>query len=350
MFNTTIGATSLFFVGNEIRTGVPAELLAALAGARRLVVIDLAPNVVLPALKQIRAALPALELHLCDHHGITGEPRSDRDCEIVAAVEELRALGVKAVITTRKEYASCVGLFQPGEFSNKGDVIVAGQDFDSLLTSLHAAGRTYSGIREDADMLDGPQERRRMEALTPNGQLLVRAMASLPPYNPQRPEEMEEAKASIFCAFADHVGGVSEATGYLEQEAGAFEAAVAEARRILNAATRPEGVDGVLVLDLRGAGQYDRMTLAAPEKQRDLRIVASVLGGGVIAKLHGGVQIRLVAPDGDVRKYLPPESEVARTPEAGVICNVDGMAYVSQSVWDAILTRLRDEKKEGPTA
>jgi hypothetical protein len=98
-----------------------------------------------------------------DHH-VPTPPRTPRDQEYMAALTRLVALGVEGKAAGRKDFPGCAQLLPVGTYPALAEVemggkvlVVADQDFDGLLGAMALCGASYSGLEEDAGILDGPR-------------------------------------------------------------------------------------------------------------------------------------------------------------------------------------------------
>lgn len=94
---------------------------------------------------------------------------------------------------------------------------------------MKALGSVYDGLDADAAVLDGARSEQTTERLTPVALLLVKGMATLPPFNPERPQVSEEAKGKLFAEFAAAATGDATALESLGRKVEAYEAGVKEA-------------------------------------------------------------------------------------------------------------------------
>lgn len=374
-----------FFSGKDA-----ADALVAIraAGASRAVFVDC------PATEHLVAVLRTLREEGCDvlvrdHHDVAGDPATDRDCAIRAAVEGIRnLLGEQAVISTRAAHPACSLLIRAGEFVDKltphcggwdchgpqqpstycgndpqveGDgcmqqatvtTLVADNDADGLLGCLKAAGIVWPELDSDAAVLDGPRAEQTAERLSPFALLLVRGLATLPPYDAARPQVAEDAKRKLFADFADAAAGDAEARTRLEANVAAYEAAVEAAEAAAGRAIEP--MPGVVLADIVGAGKVDLSTLAARLDARPgARVTVVRKDNGPIAGLHGGVQYSLAVPKAlqqeiNLQELLPAGQE--SSPVAGLISNTTFLLHVSERLWTEMVLPALVERFPRPFA
>ena len=334
MFKVMIGAIPVLMAKFFSPSDRDAVLGALPQGARRVVFIDT------PATEYLVATLEALvaqgvDVVVRDHHDAPARS-NPREVAIADAAERVRELlGGNAVVSNRAAHPACSGLVAAGEFAGEGTVIVADPDPDGLLGAMKAAGVVYDGLDQDADVLDGGRAGQTAERLTPNALLLTRAMASLPPFDAARPQVSEEAKGKLFADFVAMVGGDPEARARLERGVEAYEAGVAEARRL--AATVQEILPGVVIVDVTASPRFDLGTLAAAMEARPgVVVTVQKKSFGPIAANHGGVQFSLAVvkarqAEVNLQEMLP--AGFTSSLEAGVISNTTFLLHVSQKVW-----------------
>ena len=222
---------------------------------------------------------------------------------------------------------------------------MADSDPDGLLGAMKAAGIIYEGMDADADVLDGGRAGQTAEKLTPNAWLLARAMSTLPPFDANRPQVSEDAKAKLFGDFVLVVQGDTEARGRLEKGVEVYEAGVREAQRL--AETVEDILPGVLFVDLTASPRFDLGTLAAAMEARSgAKVTVQRKSAGPIAKACGGVQYSLAVakshqvteknPGGINLQELLPDG-FASSPEAGIISNTTFLLHVSEAVWNEVI-------------
>lgn len=286
-----------------------------------------------------------IEVVVRDHHDVPN-PRNPREQEIADAAARIRELvGSNATISDRATHPACSTLIDVGEFAGEGTVIVADPDPDGLTAAMKAVGVVYDGLDADAAVLDGARSEQTADRLTPVALLLVKGMATLPPFNPERPQVSEEAKSKLFAEFAAAAGGDATALESLGRKVEAYEAAVGVARRFGVGEGR-FGIPGVVGADTVGAGQYDLATLAERmESCEGCRITVVRKDSGPIAAKHNGVQYSMAVisdyqSEIDLRELLP--AKFTSSPEAGIISNTSFLLHVSEKVWKKkILPALR---------
>lgn len=307
-----------------------------------------------------------IEVIVRDHHDAPN-PRNPREEEIAAAANRVRELiGSNAIISNRNANPACSGLIDSGEFgpgSTEGidpedvytwgkwgsyqdacidalgpvTVIVADPDADGLTAAMKACGVTYPELDADADVLDGGRAGQTADKLSAHAFLFVRAMATLPPFDANRPQASEEAKAKLFTDFVSMVQEDSEATTRLQKGVEVYEAGVREAERI--AETVIDILPGVAFVNVTSVPRFDLGTLAAKMEARPgVKVTAQRKSQGPIAAKHGGVQISLAVAKAsqvevNLQELLTPG--FMSSPETGIISNTTFLLHVSQEVWDS---------------
>lgn len=276
-----------------------------------------------------------------DHHNVL-EPRGSREQEVAEAVLKLKGfLDENSIISDRGSNPACSGLVEVGEFSDF-DLVIADPDPDGLLGSMKALGILYPELDADADILDGPRSAQTADNLSEMAMLLVKGMATLPPFNPTRPEFSQDAKGELFQKFSDAVQGDAEALDFLKFKVEAFEASVAEAKRL--AETTEVIAPGVVLCDVTGAGRFHLTTLSGKmESVEGCKITVVRKNDGPIAAVHGGVQYSLAVKKGidiNLQDLLP--AGFISSPEAGIISNTSFLLHVSENIWQSVvLSALR---------
>lgn len=315
------------------------SVLAAIpVGTKRVVFIDT------PATFHLVATIEALiskgiNVFVRDHHDVPN-PRNPREQEIATAANRVRELvGGNAVISNRQANPACSGLIEVGEFTGEGTVIVADPDPDGLTATMKASGVTYPELDADADVLDGGRAGQTADRLSANAYLLVRAMASLPAYDPNRPQVSEDAKAKLFTDFVSMVNGDSEATARLQKGVETYEAGVCEAERLSKTVT--DVLQSVAYVDLMTSPRFDLATLAQKMEARPgVKVTVQKKAQGPIAAKCGGVQYSLAVArahqaEVNLQECLP--SGFTSSPEAGIISNTTFLLHVSESVWNEMV-------------
>lgn len=311
-----------------------AVLGAIPEGTQQVVFIDT------PATSDLVATIEALvsrgvEVVVRDHHDVPN-PLTPRDGLIHAAANLVREMvGANAVISDRQTNPACSSLIEVGQFTDEGTVIVADPDPDGLTASMKAAAVYYPELDTDADVLDGGRAGQTAEKLSPNAYLLVRAMASLPPYDAARPQVSENAKAKLFSDFVSVVQGDTDAKARLEKGVEAYEACVRAAEELASKAFMP--YLGVYVVDAVGAPRYDLGTLATRlEAKPDCTVTIIIKDAGPIVTALGGTQYSLAVArsrqaEVNLQEFLP--ERFTSSPATGIISNTSFLLHVSEKVW-----------------
>lgn len=292
-----------------------------------------------PATPRLVAAIKALlskgiEVVVRDHHDVPNPDKDKpREQQIHDAAQQIRKLvGSNAVISDRTTHPACSTLIRMGEFNSEGTVIVADPDLDGLTAAMKATGVYYSQLDADAAVLDSGRANQTSDNLSPDAYLLVRAMAALPPYDPQNPGASSEAKAVLFSSFVSMV----QAKTHLESMAAAYETKVGEAQRLADTAIML--LPGVTYVDVtQSAGFHLATLLQSMEGMAGCKITVQKRAWGAIARLHGGVQYSLMVVQAcqqevNLQDLLP--GGFISSPEAGVIVNTTFLLYVSEEVWN----------------
>lgn len=335
MFSIALNGHSIHFT-KFFGAGDKDSVLAAITdGTKRVVFIDTPSTAHLVATIEQMISKGA-EVIVRDHHDMPN-PRNPREQEIADAAACVRELvGSNAVISDRATHPACSGLIEVGEFVGEGTVIVADPDPDGLTAAMKALGVVYDGIDADAAVLDGARSEQTAERLTSLALLLVKGMATLPPFNPERPAISEEAKGKLFAEFATAASGDAAALESLGRKVEAYEAGVRAAEAIAAEATQP--VSGVVMADAVGKPRHDLATLAAKMEAREgCRVTVVRKDNGPIAAKHGGVQISLAVvkahqADINLQQLLVPG--FTSSPESGIISNTTFLLHVSEEVWN----------------
>ncbi len=277
------GVAGIFFSTRVFGDDDVAKILAHVkeTAARRVLFVDTPPTAALCGAVSALLVL-GIEVVLRDHHDVA-EVKTPRDAEIRAAADGLRAiLGANAVISNRTAHPGCASLVGLGEFAREGDLVIADADRDGTLAAMKAVGVTYDGHDRDAAILDGA-----WSEITPEngvsewGMTLFRGFMALPPFNLQRPQELEGARDAFFGDFVRAVQGDGASRQALEARIEVYEAAVQAARRVLGTAS--EVLPGVWQVDARSEPRYDPATLTGELE----RVHVDVLSEGMRYLIEG---------------------------------------------------------------
>lgn len=330
--NTTQTFFSKFFSPNDSES----VSLSIPEGTERVVFIDT------PATPHLVTTIETLlargiEVHVRDHHDFP-TPSNPREQEIAHTAQKVRDLcGPRAIISNRKEHPSCSTLITKGEFAGPNTVIIADNDADGLTASMKAAGITYDKLDEDAAVLDGPRTEQTADRLSPLALLLVKSMATLPPYNPERPQTLEDARNKLFDEFVTATSGSTPALESLTKKVEAYETGVRVAKEIAHTAFEP--VPNVVMVDTTGKERHDLSTLMQQLETRPNCFVTVVRkDNGPIAAKHGGVQMSLAVVKSrqselNLQDLLTPG--FVSSPESGIISNTPFLLHVSESIWES---------------
>ncbi len=334
MFQFSIATSPVFFGKFFAAADREATLAAIPSDSRRVLFVD-TPST--PELAETVRALVELgvEVHVRDHH--RGEGRNPEAVELVEAV-----LGGRARIVARAEAPGCAALVELGEFAGEGTVIVADPDLDGLTAAMKAAGVSYEGLEQDAEIFD-VRPKQGPDTLTPLGWTVVRALSTLPPFNPKRPEVAENAKRDLFAQFVSAASGETEARAELEAKVDAYEAGVAEAKKLAEVISSP--CEQVAFVDTCGAPPHDLTTLTRAMEATGCKVTVVRKDVGPIAAAYG-VQYSLAVvkryqEEIDLRTLVPVGSE--SSPAAGLISNTSFLLHCSEKVWEeTVLPALRE--------
>ena len=344
MFQIKIGGSAALF--SKFFSASDSEIIQAAIpeGTRRVVFIDT------PATPHLVATVEALLSRdilviVRDHHDVLS-PRNPREQEIADAAAKVRELlGGNAVISNRQANPACSSLIEVGEFVGEETVIVAAPDPDGLTATMKASGLVYDGLDSDAAVLDGARSEQTAERLTPIAVLLVKGMATLPPFSPDRPQVSEEVKEKLFAEFAAAASGDQDALESLGRKVEAYEAGVLAAEEIASQAT--EVMPGVVLADTVGKPRFDLSALSQRlESRPGCRVTVVRKDNGPIAAKHG-VQYSLAVvkahqAETNLQEVLP--SGFISSPEAGIISNTTFLLHVSESVWnEKVFPALREQ-------
>lgn len=328
------------FFGDADKYAVLADIPA---DAQRVVFVDTPAT---PALVSCITTLTeqGIECYVRDHH--RGEGRNPEAAEAVEAV-----LGERAKIVTRSSSPACAGLISTGEFSDNGTVIIADPDLDGLTAAMKAAGVVYEGLDSDADVFD-VRPKQSAETLTSLGWTAVRALSTLPPFNKEKPEISENAKAELFGRFVKAAQGDTEAREKLENAVAEYEAGVSEAERLL-AEKMSIPCKGVTLIDSVGAARSDLNTLTRGMEKDGVIVTVVRKDFGPIAGKPGGhgVQYSLAVvqkhqAELDLRMLVPAGTETS--PQTGLLSNVPFLLHCSEGVWEQIILPALKAKFDPP--
>jgi hypothetical protein len=296
-----------------------------------------------PSTEHLTVLIKALQekgvvVHLRDHHNVLS-PRNENEKKIAAAVQvNCELLGENAVVSDRETHPACSTLVTIGEFANC-EVVIADPDADGLLGALKALGQTYPELDSDAAVLDGPRSAHGPESLSTLGWLFTRAMSTLPPFIPTKPEISENAKGELFQKFANAVSGDQDAMSWLEGKVASYEAGVKEAQRLLEQCVSSP-YKGVVLCDTVGAKRHDLTTLTQGLELEGVKVTVVRKDNGPIATKHGGIQYSLAVvkkhqQECDLQKLLP-EGFVS-SPESGLISNTTFLLHVNEETWENVV-------------
>jgi hypothetical protein len=298
----------------------------------RVLFVDTPPTTALAeCVCQLRAK--AIRVIVRDHHGVPSwHPCSLREEAMCAAAGKVRVMGSDVVISTREEHPACSTLIETGEFDGV-NAVIADPDPDGLLGAMKALGITYPKLDKDAAVLDGPRSKQRPDTLSPLAMLLVKGMASLPPYNPKAPEIAEAAKETLFTHFVAATQGSTLAKNWLETKAKIYQAGIRVALELAGKAK--EVTPGVRLVDTRGSDRFDLATLSGSLERKGAKVTVIVKDFGPIATEHGCQYSLAVTKEYqrevDLQDFLvlPYES----SPKAGVIFDATFLLHASEAVW-----------------
>ena len=275
-----------------------------------------------------------------DHHNVL-DPQNPREEAIKEAAELVRNLADDAIISTRDENPACSLLMSAGEFTGV-DAIVADPDPDGLLGVMKALGITYPELDSDAVILDGPRSEQTPERLSNFAMLLVKGMATLPPYNPKRPEIAEKAKGDLFSQFVAAAQGDAEAQCSLEQKVEEYEAGVAVAKELVSKSF--EVFPGLIFVDTTGSERHDLVTLTRGLEAKGAKVTCIKKNVGPIASVHGSqfslAVVKRFQKEINLQNSLP--ADFVSSPASGIISNTTFLLHVSENIWNDILPAIQD--------
>ncbi len=306
---------------------------AAFMQFSRVLFIDIGPRDSVVALVEefIHAGK---EVTYADHHAVD-VPRTERDRELVNASSKLKhLLEHRARLSTRKEHPACMSLVSLGEFAGDGVLIIADRDADGLFGAMYAAGLQYSSMLEDAKILDGPRGNK-IKDLSTYGQEYVRALSSIPPFDPENPAPSENARKEVFSLFVAMIEGVPAARNKLVALGDGYDQMVVRANEI---EIKDLG-SGYLFVDLlKVPDRLDMNTLMMRvEAVKDSKILIRRQSRGVIAIHHGKqITIERLTDEMDLRSFVPPSHET--TPENGVISNEPFRLHLSEAKFQELIS------------
>ncbi len=338
MFSLNIGDRPVLFSKFFAASDREAVLAAIPMAARRVVFLDTA------ATGELVATVATLrerdvEVVVRDHHDAPARsnPREVAIADAAARVREL--CGDRAVISDRKSHPACSTLVEIGEFVGEGTIVVADNDPDGLTVAMKALGVVYDDLDADAAVLDGARSEQTPERLSPLAMLLCRGLATLPPFNAQRPEISEGAKGKLFATFVEAAEGDIDALQSLEANVKAFEEGVRVAEEI--AATATEPAHGVWMVDAVGKGRHDLATLTQRlEARKGCRVTVVRKDQGPIAPKHGGIQISLAvvkAHQAEINLQTLLPAGFVSSPESGIISNTTFLLHLSEQNWNEMV-------------
>ena len=328
MIQTTINQTPVFFSKFFSANDTTAVLEAIPADAKKVLFVDTGAT---PDLATTIQSLveKGISVTIRDHH--KGEGRNPEAADAIVQI-----LGSNAHIVDRKTAPGCATLIELGEFTDV-DAIVADPDYDGLVAAMKACGVSYEGMDDDAEIFD-VRPKQSAETLTELGWTAVRALATLPPFNKERPEVSENAKRDLFEAFIKAASGDTEARQNLEGRVAAYEAGVAEAKRLL-AEKMSKPCTGVVLIDSVGAERSDLNTLTRGMESEGAIVTAVRKDFGPIAGKPGGhgtqyslAVVRKHQEELDLRDLVPEGTETS--PQAGLLSNVAFLLHCSEKVWN----------------
>lgn len=276
-----------------------------------------------------------------DHHNHP-YPATTREEEINKLVSQLASIvDPSSILTDREQAPACSRLVGIGEF--QGWTIVADPDADGLTASLKALGIVYPGLDEDAVIMDGPRADQHGGNLTPLGNLLVKGMASLPPFDPRNPSRAEMAKKELFQQFADAVQGNEESLAQLEYRVKEYDMMVHRAINLYFNKSVPIS-PYVRFCDVVGALPYDGATLFSKLEQGNKMTVIRK-NSGPIAHKNDGVQYTIAVTRTwkemiNLQTVLP-EGFIS-SPEEGIISNTSFLLHLSEEKWEELKSAILD--------
>jgi hypothetical protein len=343
MFSIAIRSVPVLFTKFFSAADSAAVLAVIPEGTSRVVFIDTPATLHLAeTIKELLGK--GVEVHVRDHHDAPARS-NPREVEIADAANRVRGLiGVNALISNRTANPACSSLIEVGEFTAEGTVIVADPDADGLTAAMKAVGVTYPALDADAAVLDGARSEQTAERLTPIALLLVKGLATLPPFDANRPQFSEDAKSKLFQEFVAAASGDKTAVDGLNRKVETYEASVKVAEGIAAEASEP--APGVVMVNAVGKPRHDLTTLTQKlESRTGCRVTVVRKDNGPIAAKHGGVQVSMAVVKAEQAKInlqeLLPTGFVS-SPDTGIISNTTFLLHVSEKVWgETVLPGLR---------
>lgn len=328
--------SKFFSVGD--REAVVAAVQAA--GPRRVVFVDTAATDELVNTVETLVA-HGFEVVVRDHHD-EPNPGNPRAAAVAAAAARVRELvGGNAVISDRGKNPACSSLIEIGEFAaaDGGAVIVADNDADGLTAAMKGCGIFYPALDGDAAILDGQRAGQTAETLSPLAMLLVKGLATLPPFDANRPQFSEDAKGKLFAEFVAAVSGDAQALENLGRKVEEYEAGVRQAERLAETVT--DLAPGVAFVDVASSPRFDLGTLAAKMDSRSgCKVTVQRKDSGPIAGKHGGIQVSLAvvkAFQGEINLQELLPSGFVSSPESGIISNTSFLLHLSETIWNDVV-------------
>ena len=323
------------------------DLLSAVRGLKKALFIDLAAT---PQMQQVMDALEGEGIEIAgyrDHH-YAPDSTDERDQKTTASADQIKEkLGDGARFDLRENTPSCARLVDLGEaVRNKIDLILHHGDTDGFLGYLKACGVTYEGMEQDADIIDSRGDENK---LTEHGRLYLDSLASLPPFNPKRPDILNKAKQVLQEEFLAYIEGnfAEEVAAPLKERAKVALEVVQTTKELLELVEILEG--GIAFVDTTVVGnrKYNPIELSnGMAKPEGIRITAQKKNFGPLAK-DGCAQVSISRLPSDkttdLRDYLPEGAESGI--EHGRIFNTPFLLHLREDLFDDFVEHFNKGKE-----
>ena len=304
---------------------------------KSVMIIDTPPTAVgFEMLKQFETA--GLEVFYKDHHFPESTENTTRADEIRDACKLVSALlGAAADIVRRTVAPACSHIIQKGMAEKlTAPVILADVGADGLLAAMKAAGVSYTGLDQDAAILDGPRAEIKMADLTEYGWNFYLAAGSLPPFT----DKTYIAEATdLYEKFVSWVEGEEFAGKSVKGLAVKYLLVLRATEKLAADQSRiTEITPGLVLVDTVGAERFDIGVLDATMQQKfpNLVILGTIKDHGPIVKACGGKQYSfsvVLSHQGRVDLNRIKPADIESKPENGVIANAPFMSHYSEKVY-----------------
>ncbi len=321
------------------------DLISAFRGCKKALFIDLAAT---PQMQQLMDALEEEGVEIVgyrDHH-YAPDSTDERDKKIAANAEQIKErLSDGARFDLRENAPSCARLVDLGEaVRNKIDLILHHSDTDGFLGYLKACGVTYEGMEQDADIIDSRGDESK---LTKHGKLYLDSLASLPPFNPKKPEIATKARQKLQEEFLDYIEGnfSEEVAAPLKERAKVALEVKETTEELLELVEILEG--GIAFVDTTAVSgrKYNHIKLSDGMGTLDgVRIIAQKRRSGSLTQRgHAQISINRLPSDKktDLRDYLP--KDVQSGVEHGRIFHTPFLLHLREDLFDDFAERFNEK-------